>query len=100
MTQQSKDTLESIKAQLVPVLLSIIGFFLYQMNAKIDDAILEIKNNTIQRTKAEVEVYELQKDVSEIKLQLSVMNGNIAEFYEEYGYLFSDETREKLSKKQ
>lgn len=97
-SEQQQDILKTFKSQLVPVLLTIIGFFLVQTNNKIDTAIEKIDTFAVAQAGISQRVYELEKDHATVVRQLDKMNSDIADFYEEYGYLFTDEAKIRLTK--
>ena len=97
MTDTQKDTLASIRAQAVPVLLTVIGFFLIQTNNKIDLAIEKIDAYAINQASMREQILVLQKNQMDLQREVSQMQENVAKFYENYGYLFTESTQKKLT---
>lgn len=98
MSEEAKATIETLKAQVTPFLLTVIGFFLIQTNNKIDTAIEKIDAFAVNQAALTQRVYQLEKDHAQLEREVVKMKEGITEFYENYGYLFTDETRKKLVK--
>jgi len=85
------------------VLLAVVAFFLVQTNSKFNEVIIKIDTALITQAAHEVRIVtveekqdKLYEDIKDLERRNNESKQNIAEFYQKYGYLFSERTRRKL----
>lgn len=96
MSNETKKQIAEIAPWINRVLLGIVAYFLIQTNTKFAEVIVKLDTVIITQATYARQLSHLEEKVNENKAEIENFEDNIAKFYENYGYLFSDRTKRKL----
>ena len=96
MTDEVKENIKDFAPWINRILLGIVAFFLIQTNSKFNEVIAKLDVVIVTQATYAERLHDLEDDIRENKEAVKRFEANIANFYERYGYLFSERTKRKL----
>lgn len=98
MSKETQEMIDSFAPWINRVLLGVVAFFAIQFNATVKE--ISTKLDIVVTTQAvhNSRITVIENELKDQQKQIERFNADIASFYREYGYLFTPNAREKLSK--